>query len=164
MALNIAQLGVTVSNMEIGGHIFRHICDIEPVRNADGSVQLFAPQDRYAKKDAYPLNRYGAGPFCKFRIPGKLNASGVYVFVIGDAVHYIGECTDLSRRLNMGYGNISPKNCYKGGQETNCRVNTLVCQAAMAGQAIDLWFLETADYKIIESTLRAANRTAWNRV
>ncbi|TPM41393.1 GIY-YIG nuclease family protein [Mesorhizobium sp. B2-3-4] len=127
-------------------------------------MQLFAPQDRYTKRDAYPLNHYGAGPFCKFKISNRINESGVYVFVIGDAVHYIGECANLSKRFNMGYGNISPKNCYKGGQETNCRVNNLVCEAATAGREIALWFLSTADYKTIELTLRAANRTAWNRI
>jgi hypothetical protein len=45
----------------------------------------------------------------------------------------------LSARFNAGYGNISPKNCFKGGQETNCRVNNLVHSAALAGERISTY-------------------------
>lgn len=40
---------------------------------------------------------------------------------------YIGRCRDsMQKRVNSGYGNISPKNCFKDGQSTNCKVNALV--------------------------------------
>ena len=29
-------------------------------------------------------------------------------------------------RYNNGYGRISPRNCFQGGQSTNCRVNNLI--------------------------------------
>jgi len=32
----------------------------------------------------------------------------------------------FNARINQGYANISPKNCYIDGQSTNCRVNSLV--------------------------------------
>jgi len=64
----------------------------------------------------------------------------------------------------MGYGNISPRNCFKGGQETNCRINNLVYQAALKEEAVSLWFFPTADYKMMESALRMARKFAWNRI
>ena len=40
---------------------------------------------------------------------------------------YIGRCCDnYNKRINMGYGNISPKNCYLDGQQTNCHINFLI--------------------------------------
>ena len=47
-------------------------------------------------------------------------------------LRYVGECANLSARFNVGYGNISPKNCFSGGQETNCRLNNLLYEAVLA--------------------------------
>ena len=57
-----------------------------------------------------------------------------------DQVAYVGECKNLRRRFEMGYGNISPRNCYVGGQPTNCRINAVI--AAYADTEIDfyVWF------------------------
>ena len=150
--------------MEIGGRTFQFICDIEPLRDPGGAIQQYLPQSRYAKASTEQINRYGAGPFCKFKIPHNLRVSGVYALTVGDAVRYIGECADFSARFNNGYGNISPRNCYKGGQETNCRLNNLVFIAATSGEAIRLWFLSTDDYKAVEARLREVLRPMWNRV
>lgn len=150
--------------MNIDGHSFQFICDIEPLRAPSGAIQRFMPQGRYAKASAVPINRYGAGPFCKFEIPRNHRISGVYALTVADAVRYIGECAGLSSRFNNGYGNISPKNCYKGGQETNCRLNNLVYMAAASGQVIRLWFLPTDEYKQVEARLREVLKPVWNRV
>jgi hypothetical protein len=64
----------------------------------------------------------------------------------------------------MGYGNISPRNCFKGGQEPNCRLNNLVYRAATTGEKILLWLFHTADHKEVEAKLRAIQRPAWNRI
>lgn len=140
-----------------------HICDITPTQTADGTVQILMPQDRYAKRDLYPLNKYGAGPFCKFKIPSNYAHPGVYLLTVGDEVRYIGETNNLSRRYNMGYGTISPKNCYKGGQETNVRINNLIYLSALKGEILSLWFHQTDDFKTIEASLRLAHRAPWNR-
>src|SRR5437016_5260383 len=103
--------------MRLAGYEFEHICDIEPARAADDSVWLFMPQDRYKNTRNLPLNRYGSGPFCKFQIAKRFKVSGVYVLTIDREVRNVGECANLSGRFNGGYGNISPKNCFKGGQE-----------------------------------------------
>jgi len=112
------------------------------------------PQDRYENVRNLPLSKYGGGPFCKFRIPNRLQSSGVYVLTANGAPLYFGECANLSARFNIGYGNISPKNCFKGGQETNCRLNNLVCLAAAGAKKVTLWFLPTPEYKSIEIALR----------
>ncbi len=90
--------------------------------------------------------------------------SGVYAITAGDDVKYIGECQRLSERYNMGYGNISPRNCFVGGQETNCRINNLILNEAAAGASLVLWFLKTDNFKRIEQELRSSKRPPWNRV
>jgi hypothetical protein len=134
----------------------------EPVKNPEGSIKEFMPQSRYRNVGDIPLNRYGAGPFCKFKIPNDRNFCGVYAVVAEDRIKYIGECVNLSSRYNMGYGTISPRNCFVGGQETNCRLNNLILQEASTGAKISLWFLPSDEYKAIEQELRASERPDWN--
>jgi hypothetical protein len=86
----------------------------------------------------------------------------VYALTVADAARYIGECANFSARFNNGYGNISPKNCYKGRQETNCRLNNLVYLATACGEAIRLWFLPTDDYKSVEARLSGSGMKAFH--
>ena len=111
-----------------------------------------------------PLNRYGKGPFCKFIIPRNIECCGVYALVVNGKVEYIGECAGLSSRFNRGYGNISPRNCFVGGQETNCRINNLVLQQIKAGLDVSVWFLATHEYKSVERELRESLPLSWNLV
>ncbi len=150
--------------MKLGDHDFVFVCDIDPVRNEDGSVKDYMPQVRYKNLKNIPINKYGTGPFCKFKIPNHYQQSGVYLFLIDGIPRYIGECVNLSKRFNMGYGNISPRNCFAGGQETNCRINNLVYQAALAVRPISLHFLATENYKVVEENLRRMKSTDWNRI
>lgn len=113
------------------------------------------PQERYKNARNLPLNKYGTGPFCKFKIPGRFQMSGVYVLTVDGAPQYVGECANLSARFNAGYGNISPKNCFKGG---------LLYMALLAGQRMSLWFFQTHDYKSVELMLRGTFRLTWNRI
>jgi hypothetical protein len=116
--------------MKIEGFDFAYVADIEPRRSANDSIEALLPQSRYANTRGDRLNSYGAGLFCKFNIPRHHRQSGVYLIVAKAGVKYVGECANLSARFNAGYGNISPKNCFKGGQETNCRLNNLIYVAA----------------------------------
>jgi hypothetical protein len=149
--------------MEIGPYTFAHICKIDPVRNDDGTVRQYMPQGKFNNLKGLPLSEYGHGPFCKFRVPNTFRTSGVYALQIAGAVNYIGECQNLAARYNAGYGNISPRNCFKGGQDTNCRLNNLICLAAIDGSAIDLWFHPTPNHKTAELDLLAIQKWAWNR-
>lgn len=80
---------------------------------------------KYLNIKKLELNRYGDSIFCKFNIENKYKKlKGLYCFAINDRIVYIGRCTDnYGKRINYGYGNISPRNCFIGGQSTNCRIN-----------------------------------------
>ena len=56
-------------HLKVAGYEFQLICEIKPLKNTDGTVQQFMPQNKYKNPDNIPLNKYGKGPFCKFRIP-----------------------------------------------------------------------------------------------
>ena len=100
--------------MRLSGYDFEHVANICPLRSGDNSVRRFMPQERYKNERPLPLNKYSAGPFCKFSISYHLRFSGVYLISTNEEVRYVGECANLSARFNAGYGNISPKNCFKG--------------------------------------------------
>ena len=77
---------------------------------------------RYKNSAKHPLNNYGEGPFCEFDVPADIgDKKGIYIFVVNDKVKYLGRCLNTFRkRVSEGYGHISPRNCFKGGQPTNC--------------------------------------------
>jgi len=78
------------------------------------------------------LNEYGDNVFCDFSITSSSlsKSKGIYCFAVGEKVKYFGRSHDpFEKRLNQGYGHISPKNCYRDGQSTNCHVNSLVAKA-----------------------------------
>lgn len=148
----------------VEGYRFERVSDLAPVRVKDGTVRSFMPQNQYANEYGLPLNKYGTGPFCKFTAPQSYQKAGVYLLVVGSDIRYVGECANLSARFNNGYGNISPRNCYKGGQETNCRINNLIYTSSTEGETLSLFFYETADYKSVEARLRAVLCAPWNRI
>src|SRR5207245_11153130 len=102
------------------------VADLEPARGSDGNVLEFMPQDRYPGAPTARLNADGHGPFCRFSIPSAWSgAAGVYLIRVDGVIRYVGECADLARRFNLGYGTIQPINCFVGGQPTNCKINNL---------------------------------------
>lgn len=149
---------------EIDEFKFSLVCSLNAEKDELGEVLHYFPPERFENANGLPLNRYGHGPFCKFRIPTNINESGVYLITSDEELKYIGECQDLSQRYNAGYGNISPRNCFKGGQETNCRINNLVLKDSVEGSNVQLWFHPTDKYKAVESALRANHPTPWNRI
>lgn len=149
--------------MRIDGIAFDFICHLSPEIGPDGQCRSLMPQDRYNNVKGLPRNTYGVGPFCKFRIPSQLKASGVYALAIDGSVKYIGECVNLSSRYNSGYGNISPRNCFKGGQETNCRINALVHAEYRRGRKVELWFHAVREHKAMERRLLAMETYEWNK-
>jgi hypothetical protein len=154
-------LGKTI---RVGGYLFEFAAVIEPDRNRAGKVQEYLPQREYVNKKRLSLHRYGSGPFCRFHIPSGFNKAGVYAITVGEKVVYIGECQNLSARYSeTGYGSISPRNCFEGGQQTNCRINNLILQMARKRKLIELWFFETDDRMTVEAKLIQSLRPAWNR-
>ncbi len=135
---------------------------IEPKRDSNGHLFVHAPQERYAKRASVALNKYGAGPFCEFRLRALPRSPGVYVYILRGEPVYVGQATDLDARF-YAYGHISPKNCYRGGRETNCRMNTLVYNTYTAGGEIEVYIHVTNDYACLEAVMIADLGPKWNR-
>jgi len=152
-----------VLNRSFAGLEFEPIGTVQPEREADGTVREFMPQSRYAKASTVSLNPNGAGPFCRFSIAYGLHESGVYVLTLdGDPV-YAGKCEDLARRWGpLGYGAISPKNCFVGGQSTNCKINNRVLIHCRNGERLELWFHRTADTAAVERRIILSIDPPWN--
>lgn len=144
----------------VGKYTFRFIQRLIPDCE-NGKVIKFYPQKEYNNKDNLPLAYHGKGAFCHFSINAP-STSGVYVWVAGDNIIYIGETQNLAQRFNMGYGNISPRNCYVGGQSTNCKMNKIVMEYYEKHTPIELYFYETAQYKQIEIELLRRYKTKYN--
>ncbi len=150
--------------MKIGALIFSHVCALLPKSDQEGSILEFLPQSRYENKNGLKLNKYGEGPFCKFTIDKKYSRkTGVYVMVIEDDFQYVGECDDFFKRFGMGYGTISPRNCFDGGQPTNCRINSEILSSIKSGHPVQLYFFETDDRFKIEHELIMNLRPPWNK-
>ncbi len=143
-------------------HTFCRITRIQPECDATGKVRRHYPH-REGAADTTELHRHGAGPFCRFRIPAHLNHEGVYLLAEGMETRYVGRCQDLAQRFNLGYGQISPRNCYQGGQTTNCRINGEILKLAEAERYLDLWFCGIPDPGDLESRLIAALTPPWNQ-
>lgn len=155
---------MTLPPRQLLGYEFQHGGEILVDRDATtGLVVELMPQSRYARSDDVPLNRYGHGPFCRLRVPGLPATAGVYMVMLADNVMYVGIAQDLRQRWGLaGYGSIQPKNCYAGGQSTNCKVNNLVLQNARSGGHLDVYFLQTDDRATIERQLITAQNPPWN--
>lgn len=136
---------------------------IEPDRDENGDVRRYQPQADYDNVEGLPLHRYGRGGFCRFRVPGKVHRAGVYFITVDERLAYVGECEDFSQRFNAGYGQISPRNCYRGGQETNCRVNQFILSCVEGGKIIEVHFLEAEDRHAFERACISAYDPPWNK-
>ncbi len=132
---------------------FEKVCDIK-LETMGEQIKTMMPQDQYDNRNNLPLNIYGHGPFCKFKIPKRWSGrTGVYILLVDDVKAYVGECEDLQKRWDIGYGNISPRNCYEGGQSTNCRINNYIYKMTVEGKHIELYFHETQDRFNLEDKL-----------
>jgi len=149
------------------GRAFRSLGEIQVERRKNGEFYEYFPQSRYKKSDTMPLHKYGEGPFCKFRIAKGIAKPGLYVVTVDDQPTYVGECENADKRWGSnGYGNISPRNPFVGGQSTNCRINAMILHQAKAGRIIKLWFCESDESKRgrldIETSLIEAIKPDWN--
>jgi len=76
------------------------------------------------------LHPYGGEEFCSFRIPDDEYAGqkGVILVLVKGKVAYIGTChTSFGTFINNELGRIIPDMCYRDGNETTCRVNSIIC-------------------------------------
>ena len=147
------------------GQPFVWVARIQPETGEDGTPWTDMPQKRYAKAAQKPLNRrHGAGPFCRFDVSGLPDASGIYAVTLDRRLVYVGIAgKSLKQRWGpQGYGRISPRNCYVGGQSTNCKVNHAILQGVQRKQAVDLWIHEMEEPRTLESQLIRKLDPPWN--
>lgn len=111
------------------------------------------------------LNPNGDKKYCKFRIEDRSSIlkKGIYYYTFNEEVVYIGRCLDnYKKRINQGYGGISPKNCYIDGQSTNCHLNSLI---NLNHQKIKFYILPMEENKEIielEKELISKLKPIWN--
>lgn len=142
--------------------LFSLLQPIEPERDDQDRILELFPQFNYQNKKNLETHCYGNGPFCRF----KINADpqpGVYLWVVDHTIIYIGETNNLKKRFNTGYGNISPRNCFKGGQTTNCKMNQVVLKMAKENKYVNLYFYKTDKYKDVEKELLKSINTEYNK-
>ena len=146
--------------MTVCGYPFHFLQELVPEQE-NGRIREFYPQSSYQNKEGLPLLYHGHGAFCRFTIDAPA-VSGVYLWVNNGQILYIGETADLRQRFNVGYGNISPRNCYLGGQSTNCKMNKVVLEYAKKNSPIRLYFYPTQNYKQVELELLRNISTKYN--
>jgi hypothetical protein len=154
-----------VSNtLVLGDTEFRLIGQIIVDRDAAGAPLEFMPQAAYAKAATTRLNPHGDGPFCRLRIASGIREAGLYAVVVGSEVRYIGIADDLSERWGpRGYAAIHPRNCYVGGQATNCKVNSRILGEIKIGNVPLLYFAALAEGRLaLEGRLCSQLRPPWN--
>jgi hypothetical protein len=166
VSIDAGDPALSSSTRRLGGHEFAFVQSLIPKRDASDAIMEFSPHGDYAKADVSRLHKHGHGTFCKFRIvvqQGLERQGGVYALIVDESVCYIGECEDLVRRFNAGFGNIYPRNCYVNGRSTDCKVNRRVLEASKAGGRVDLYFLPTPERKAVEQRLIACYAPPWNQ-
>ena len=111
------------------------------------------------------LNEYGDLEYNNFKITNKnyLDIKGVYFYFLDDKLKYIGRCRDnMKKRVNSGYGQISPKKCYKDGQSTNCKVNSLISKD-ISSIKLKIFIMDNnEEIEILESKLIKKFSPNWN--
>lgn len=159
--------------MLIGEKEFRFVSRITLETDNHGHILEESPAARYNNVKNLRLHKHGGGSFCRFKIKSleRIDGLGVYgVIEEGGKLLYIGKCTGLTstllKRFNYGYGRIQPRNCYEGGQSTNCRINRLVLEAVKNGKMLSVFFHETQtgqDATALEADLiRQLGKPTWN--
>lgn len=137
------------------GYPFTYVQELSPERNLLGQIKQYDPKENYSKKASTPLNKYGNGPFCRFSLKAKgyRGIPGVYAMFDNQNLLYIGQTENFEQRFNTGYGIIAPRNCYIGGQNTNCKINSMILSKYLNGDNVHLYFFETFDFDRVEHEL-----------
>ena len=113
------------------------------------------------------LNQYGDQFFCKFKMGETLysKSKGIYMYKHDNKIKYIGRVKgnlNFQQRINAGYANISPKNCYIDGQATNCHINAIINKV---GGQVKLYIMPLEDdeeISLLERKLIQENKPDWN--
>ncbi|OKY79116.1 MAG: hypothetical protein BTN85_1622 [Candidatus Methanohalarchaeum thermophilum] len=149
--------------MRLDGIEFNFVCEIEPVRDGDGSIRYFMPQKRYSEANSASVHQFGWGPFCKFEISTDYGGSeGVFALKVDEKIKFIEETCDLDKKFNRGYGEITPENCFKDDKEDNCRINHNIFEEKRMNRSICLYFKETSNREKLKNQLIQKIEPEWN--
>ena len=145
------------------GYRFTRVDSFDFEHTSDGTPRKYMPQRAFSKANTTPLNPHGTGPFCRLTVKGLPADPGVYALTLDRAVAYVGRAQNLAERWgSRGYAAISPRNCYVGGQSTNCKINSLILSVVEKNAQIELWFHETSDVQRCEDELISGLSPVWN--
>ena len=151
------------ADQTLGGKRFHLFGCIHPETGPNGLPKEYMPQDRYDNSKRLPLNPHGHGPFCRLVPPPLPTTSGVYAVTVSRSLVYVGIADDLRQRWGpQNYARIHPRNCYEGGQITNCKVNHRILLAAKEGCEVELWIHETREPRRLEKRLLEELDPPWN--
>ena len=126
---------------------------IRPVENEDGTIMTYGPQTSHERTE-YNKNCKSETEFVVFKIKDLPKVNGVYIWVDGKDISYIGETKNFRDRFSYkGYGKIYSYNCLKSGQSTNCKMNHEILNMYRNGKFFRLYFQETENYKKLEKEL-----------
>lgn len=154
---------MTVTSRRFGQATFTLAGDIDAVRDSAGVIRSRTPQARYAKASDTSLNPHGDGPFADLVVPDLPSGPGVYAVTVAGELVYVGIAKDLRERWGpRGYSRIHPRNCYVGGQSTNCKVNAALLEALLAPTLCSLWICQTVEPRKLESALIVELQPRWN--
>jgi hypothetical protein len=149
------------SRILLAGHGFNIVGPLTLARSGNGFFE-YQPHTRYQRYGVEPLNPYGLGPFCKFKVDGLPAGPGLYVFVVDGVPVYVGKTVNFKGRMGpVNYGLISPKNCYRTGQSTNCKINSRVLEAVKAGRYVAVYVHQTSNLDL-EDVVIGTVQPRWN--
>lgn len=73
------------------------------------------------------LNGYGDKLFCDFKLVSTMsNSKGLYCYIVDQKIQYIGRSKKTFGERIKEYGKITPYNCLIDGQNTNCKINSII--------------------------------------
>jgi len=159
-------LPVGAETMTLSGVEFWLVGPIEGDRDSGGDLVLSEPHTRFANPRGLELHAYGRGPFARLRLNRLPDLPGVYAVVSANGgLRYIGRARDSVKKRwgPTGYAVIHPRNCFQGGQNTNCRLNRLITDQLEQDTYLSLWVHLTPDPTRVESMLIAGLQPPWNR-
>jgi hypothetical protein len=111
------------------------------------------------------LKLHGDEEYSTFKITDTsiLDKKGLYLYYCGTKLKYIGRCLNsFKKRINQGYGKISPTNCYLYGQSTNCHINSLVTKNKRQIKLYILPLTNKAEITSLEKCLIDEEKPDWN--
>lgn len=139
---------------------FTYLDTIKLIETNDGSY-TYNYREQGKGMDETQLHAYWNEDFCEFKLSAP-SKSGVYVFIVEGKVKYIGSGKNLKERFYW-YQKINLSACKRGGQSTDCHINSEIYNAIKGGKEVMVYICETEDYKKIESRMRRLYKPEWNK-